>query len=93
MEKHGNMAKSEYLSGSILKAYEMLAMCCFNNGKLEESVKTSAAMLKENPYLMSTLMVMLSALLRDPGTGGRGREGAVEAAAFLGSNFYQLQSL
>ena len=93
LERYGYTAKSAVLSGNILKAYEMLAMCCFNNGKLEESVKTSAAMLKENPYLMSTLMVMLSALLRDPGTGGRGREGAVEAAAFLGSNFYQLQSL
>ena len=71
----------------------MLAMCCFNNGNLEECVKITAMMLKEDPYLMSTLVVMLSALLKDPGTGGRGKTGAEETAVFLGSNFYQLQSL
>lgn len=93
VEKYGCMGKSNILSGHIMKAREMLAMCCCNNGNLEEAVQVAAMMLKENPYLMSTLIVMLSALLKDPGTGGRGREGAVETALFLGSNFYQLQSL
>ncbi len=93
LEKYGYMSKSALLSGNIFKAYEMLAMCYFNNGKLEECVKVTAMMLKENPYLMSTLVVMLLALLKDPGTGGRGRDGATETAAFLGNNFYQPQSL
>lgn len=93
LERYGHTAKSSLLSGHILKVYEMLAMCCFNNGNLEECVKITAMMLKEDPYLMSTLVVMLSALLKDPGTGGRGKTGAEETAVFLGSNFYQLQSL
>lgn len=93
LERYGYTAKSSILSGNILKAYEMLAMYCFNSGNLEECVKITAMMLRENPYLMSTLVLMLTALLKDPGTGGRGKEGAAEAADFLGSNFYQFQSL
>lgn len=93
LERYGYGDKSSRLSGNILKAYEMLAMCCFNNGNLEECVKITAFMLKENPYLMSVLVVMLSALLKDPGTGGRGQEGAVETAEFLGKNFYQFQTM
>ena len=93
LEKYGYLSKSALLSGNILKAYEMLAMCCFNNGKLADCVQITARMLKQDPYLMSSLVVMLSAFLKDPGTGGRGRDGAVETVAFLGNNFYQLQSL
>ncbi len=93
LERYGHAGRSTLLSGNILKAYEMLAMFCFNNKKLEECVKITAMMLKQDPYLMSALVVMLSALLKDPGTGGRGREGAMETAAFLGGNFYQLNSL
>lgn len=93
LEKYGYGDKSSRLSGNILKAYEMLAMCCFNNGNLEECVKITAFMLKENPYLMSVLVVMLSALLKDPGTGGRGQEGALETAEFLANNFYQFQTM
>lgn len=93
LEKYGYGDKSVRLAGNILKAQEMLAMCCFNNGNLGECVKITALMLKENPYLMSVLVVMLSALLKDPGTGGRGQEGALETAAFLGNNFYQFQTM
>ena len=69
LERYGYTAKSSILSGNILKAYEMLAMYCFNSGNLEECVKITAMMLRENPYLMSTLVLMLTALLKDPGTG------------------------
>lgn len=93
LEMYGYTSKSALLSGNILKAYEMLAICCFNNGNLEECVKTTAMMLKRDPYLMSALVVMLSALFKDPGIGGIGREGAMETIALLGNNFYQIQSL
>ena len=93
LEKYGYTSKSALLSGNILKAYEMLAMCCFNNGNLEDCVKISSIMLKQNSYLMSALVIMLSALLKDPGTGGRGRDGAIETLTFLADNFYQIQSL
>lgn len=93
LEQYGNTAKSSFLSGDIMKAYELLAICCFNNNHLQDCVQLTSAMLKENPYLMSTLTVLLTALLRDPGTGGRGREGAMEAAVFLGNHFYDYQSM
>ncbi len=93
LEQYGYGDKSVKLAGNILKAQEMLAMCCFNNGNLAECVKITARMLKEDPYLMSPLVVMLSALLKDPGIGGRGLAGASEAASFLENNFYQLKTL
>lgn len=93
LEQYGNAAKSAFLSGNIMKVYELLAVCCFNNDNLQDCVRLTSAMLKENPYLMSALTVLLTALLKDPGTGGRGQEGAMEAAVFLGSHFYDYQSL
>ncbi len=93
LEKHGNMAKSEYLSGSILKAYEMLAMCCFNNGSMSECVRYTTLLLKENKYLMSTLVVMLTAFRNDEGTAKMGEEGAAQVAAFLQNSFYDFHSL
>ena len=93
LKKYGYTSKSTLLSGNILKAYEMLAICYFNNGNLEECVKSTAMMLKQDSYLMSALVVMLSALLKDPGIGDIGRDGAMEIMTFLGNNFYQFQSL
>ena len=93
LEQYGKAAKSAFLSANLMKTYELLAICCFNNNNLAACVQITTMLLKEDPYLMSTLVVMLSAFLRDPGTGGKGLAGAQEVAVFLGGNFYQLQSL
>ena len=93
LEKHGNMGKSENLSGHILKVYEMLAMCCFNNGKMPDCVRFTTLLLKEDKYLMSTLVVMLTAFWKDEGTVKMGKEGAAQVAAFLQNSFYDFRSL
>lgn len=93
LEKYGNAAKSAFVSGNVLKTYELLAICCFNNGNLAECVQITTMMLQEDSYLMSTLVLLLSAFMRDPGTGGRGQAGAMDVAGFLGGNFYDFQQL
>ncbi len=93
LEQHGNMAKSENLSGNILKTYEMLAICCFNSGKLSECIRYGTILLKEDHYLMSTLVVLLSAFSKDEGTVRMGEEGAMQVAGFLKNAFYDFYSL
>lgn len=93
LEQYGNMAKSEMLAGNIMRTYEMLAMCCFNNGNLSECIRFTTALLKENHYLMSTLVVMLTAFRKDEAMAGMGEQGAAQVAAFLEKSFYNFQSL
>lgn len=93
LEQYGNSARSAQLSGKLAAAYELLTVCCYHNGDLAECVRLASALLKENRYLMSTLVLLLSALGRDMEANGKGLEGAREAAVFLGRNLYDLQSL
>ncbi len=87
VEQYGNSAKSSFVSADIMKTYELLAICCFNNNKLGECVQLTTALLRQDAHLMSTLTVMLSAFARDKGTK------AMDAAVFLGNNFYNYQIL
>lgn len=93
LEQYGNTLRSQLLAGKIMEAYELLAICYFNNGKLEECVKLITALLKENPYLMSALVVMISAYKRDMTASGRGEAGAGEVAGFLGRAFYDFGTM
>ena len=93
LETYGNMVLSALVSGKIMKAYELLAICCYNNHHLADCVKFTTALLKENPYLMSTLVLLISAFGQDETTAKAGTSGAAQVAAFLGSNFYNFQSL
>lgn len=93
LEQHGNMAKSENLSGNILKTYEMLAICCYNSGNLSECIRYGTILLKEDHYLMSTLVILLRAFYKDEKTAKMGEEGAVQVAAFLQKSFYDFHSL
>lgn len=87
LERYGNSAKSSFVSADIMKTYELLAICCFNNNKLEECVQLTTALLRQDAHLMSTLKIMLSAFARDK------RTKAMDAAVFLGNNFYNYQIL
>ncbi len=87
LEQYGNAARCSFVSADIMKIYELVAVCCFNNGKLGECVQLTTALLRQDPHLMSTLTVMLSAFARDKGTR------AMDAAVFLGNNFYNYQLL
>ena len=93
LEKYGINGKAMVLAGNIQKAYELLAVSCFNNKKMEECLRYTTALLKENPYLMSTAIVMLMAFSVDPQTAALGEEGARQVMAFLGNSFYDFDSL
>lgn len=93
LEQFGNAAKAKVISAKIMKAYELLAICCFNNGNLADCVKLTTMLLKEDRYLMSTLVVLISAFRKDMEQNRRGSEGAAEVAAFLGRSFYDFSLL
>ncbi len=93
LEQYGTMNKSMIVAANMEKAYELLAVCCFNNGKLDECVRYTTILLKQNPYLMSTLVVMLKAFHRDSNIGGLGEAGAGEVAGFMGNTFYDFSTL
>ena len=93
MEKYGNYQKSMLISGKILKVYELLAVCCFNNGNLAETVRLATALLKENHYLMSILTLFILAFRRDKDQYGKEKEGAQQVVALLGRSFYDFSSL
>ena len=93
METYGNFQKSMVVSGKIMKVYELLEVFCFYNGNLNEVVRLTTALLKETPYLMSTLMLFILAFRNDMEKKGRGEEGAEQVAALLGRSFYDFSSL
>lgn len=93
LETYGNMECSCILSGNLMKAYELLAVCCYNNNELSDCVQITTKLLKQDSHLMSTAMLYLSAFCKDPGTISRGEEGALEVLEFMGRSFYDLSTL
>lgn len=93
LEQYGTMGKSMMIAANMKKAYELLAACCFNNDKLEECIRYTTVSLREDPYLVSTLVVMLKAFHKDANIGSLGEAGAEEVAGFLGNTFYNFSTL
>lgn len=93
LEKYGTTAKAMLLSGEIRRAYELLAICCYNNSDMAGCVKYTTLLLKEDPYLMNTVMILIGAFHRDEETMRKGKAGAAEVASFLGKSFYDFQTL
>ncbi|MCI8584792.1 MAG: glycosyltransferase family 2 protein [Lachnospiraceae bacterium] len=93
LEKYGYGTRSSLLSAEIEKAWELLAVCCYNNGNLSGCVSYAMMLLKEDPYLMSTLTVLLRAFRRDLEGAGQGEAGAAQVAALLGKGLYDFQNL
>ena len=85
MEKYGNTYKAMMLSAHLPETYELLAACCYNNGNLRGCVNYATVLLRQNPYLMSTLYLMLSAFRQsEQEAEGKPSEDAAEVAVFLG---------
>lgn len=93
LEVYGTACKSMILAGEIRQAYEQLAVCCHNNGNLTEAIRYTTLLLKENPYLMSPLILMLRIFLKDPQIIAQEKEGAGQVLTLLGNSFYDLTSL
>lgn len=92
LETYGTACKSMVLAGEIRRAYELLAVCCHNNGNLAEAVRYTTLLLREDRYLMSTLTLMLRTLSEDQSLASQGREGARRVVELL-RGFYNLSSL
>lgn len=93
LEQYGYRDKSIVLSAEISNAYELLAVCCYKCDDLPGCVNCATSMLKENPYMMGTLKVLLLAFQKDAILNGKGSESACEVADFLGKAFYDYQTL
>lgn len=91
--QYGYNCKSMAISAHIEKAYELLALCCCNNGNMEECVQWCTALLSKDRYLMDTLFLLLVAFSRD-GLKDAGREvWADTVIGFLGKNLYDFSAL
>lgn len=93
LQQYGYRDKSMMLSAEVPNAYELLAVCCYNMDDLSGCVQYATTILKENPYLMGTLKVLLLAFQRDMFNNGKGMAGALEVAAFLERAFYDYHVL
>lgn len=93
LERYGYGNRSSLLSAEIKKAWELLSVCCFNNGNLSGCVSYAMMLLKEDPYLMSTLTVLLRAFRRDLERSGQGEAGAAQVAVLLGRSLYHFEDL
>lgn len=93
LEQYGNMGKSAALSANLVKVHELMSICCYNNNNLADCVRYAALLLKGDSYLMSTLVLLISAFARDEGTKRLGETGAVQVAEFLGTKFYDFSVL
>lgn len=92
LETYDTACKSMILAGEIRKAYELLAVCCYNTGNLRGAVRYTTVLLKEDSYLMSTLILMFRTFSKDEQFVSQGREGAEQVMSLL-ENFYDLTSL
>ncbi len=93
LEQFGYTSKAMMLTAQLSKAYELLSVCCYNNGNLKGCVDYTTALLKTDKYLMSTLYLMLTAFKIDESAGIEGGTRASDVVAFLGRNLYDFTNL
>lgn len=93
MERYGNFQKSMVISGKILEVYELLAACCLNNGNPMETVRVTTLVLRDNHYLMGSLILFIMAFRDEMEKNIGGREGAIQVASLLEKSFYDFSSL
>lgn len=93
LERYGTTNRGMVLAGEIEKGYELLAICCYNNHNLEECVQLTTLLLRGNPYLMSTIVILLKAFFADNGIRKKGMSGAEKVLGFLGKSFYDFRTL
>ena len=61
VEEHGNVNRSMLTSGNLKQVWQYLTMCYYKKRDLSACVSSAAAILKEDPYMMGTLRVLLAA--------------------------------
>ena len=71
-----------------VEEYERTAMRYYEDGKLDECVNLTAALLKEDPYLMGSLVLLLSSYRKELFRTGDHGAGARQITELLGRAFY-----
>lgn len=92
LNRFGCSGHSMILASNLEGLYENLAHCQYHQGKLKEAVQTAAAFLKENPYNLKLLYILLQCFRQEKIPPGRESAYAAQAAAFL-ERFYCFSSL
>lgn len=77
----------------IMEEYQQRAARCYEDGNLDECVDLTAAVLKEDPYDMGSLVVMLSTYRKAFAKASDSEARAREVAELLGKAFYDYSSL
>lgn len=85
LEEHGSVNRGELLTGFLQGAWELLAMCHYQNGDMDKCVKCCTILLKADCYLMSTLVLMLCAFRQAEESNAVNAASAADTAAFLES--------
>lgn len=62
LDRYGNCNRSMLLSGQLPLAYEAMAVCFFQEKALEKAASYSTAVLKQNPYSVTALIILLKVL-------------------------------
>lgn len=93
METYGNFQKSMVISAKILEVYELLAACCLNNGNPMETVRVTTLVLRDNHYLMGSLILFIMAFRNEVERSMEGREGAIQITFLLEKSFYDFSLL
>ena len=92
LEQYGQVNGGDLLSGNLQGAWELLALCHYQNGDLASCVKYCTCLLKADRYLMSTLVMMMCAFRWDEERRAEEAADAAQVAAFL-EQLYDIHSL
>lgn len=92
MENYGCRNRSQMLAANLAGTYECLAACDYHCGKLKEAVQLASALLKENPYNMKVLYILLLCFQREQAESSQKNAYAKQVAEFL-SNIYNFTIL
>ena len=91
LQNGGSTARSMMLSGQVDRAYEMLALCFYEEKDMNGCVRFAAAVLGQNHYRMPSLRLLLSAF-REKTEAGREEETVQAVFSFL-EKIYDISSL
>lgn len=85
LEQYGSCGRSMFMSADLEGVYEMLADCCYRCGRLRESVQLASAILKDSPYNMKLLYILLRCFDQESrGTASDRQAYARSVSSFLG---------
>ncbi|MCI8505818.1 MAG: glycosyltransferase [Lachnospiraceae bacterium] len=84
LDQYGSDRKSTLLASGLLEAWEMLVLCCYENGDFKSCVNFAVMLLKAGPYRPETLKVLLKVFRDEEAQGKATAAKAPQVLAFLG---------